>query len=151
MIQDSLIVNQRHERFVKKVCETKIVIGLESEDGFAMSSSNRYEDKDGNPIPMICFWSDKASAMACTKEGWSNYSPKEILLSEFLENWCIGMDNDGILVGTNFDQNMFGYEVEPLDLILEIVTELKNTGENLELASFDDIEDLEEQVKELLD
>ncbi|RAU83015.1 DUF2750 domain-containing protein [Pontibacter arcticus] len=149
MIQDSLIVKQRHERFIKKICETEIVIGLESKEGFATSSSNNYEDEVDNPIQMICFWSEKALAKACVKDGWSNYTPTEIPLSEFLENWCVGMNNDGLLIGTNFDQNMFGHETEPFDLILEIITELKNTDKKLDLQKFEGIEDLEKQVKEL--
>ncbi|KAA3438731.1 DUF2750 domain-containing protein [Rufibacter hautae] len=149
MIQDSIIVKQRHERFIKKVCETEIVIGLESGDGFATSSSNNYEDEDENPIPMICFWSEKAFAKACAKDGWINYTPTEIPLSEFLENWCVGMNNDGLLVGTNFDQNMFGHEIEPFDLILEIIAELKSYGKKLDFQKFEGIEDLETQVKEL--
>ncbi|WP_205500881.1 DUF2750 domain-containing protein [Rufibacter psychrotolerans] len=149
MIQDSIIVKQRHERFIKKICETEIVIGLESEEGFATSSSNNYEDEDDNPIQMICFWSERALAKACAKDGWANYTPTEIPLSEFLENWCVGMNNDGLLIGTNFDQNMFGHEVEPFDLILEIIAELKSSGKKLYLQKFEDINDLESQVKEL--
>ncbi|GAA4304134.1 hypothetical protein GCM10023183_17270 [Nibribacter koreensis] len=127
------------------------VIGLESEDGFATSSSNNYEDENKNPISMICFWSEKALARACSKDGWKNYTPTEIPLSEFLENWCVGMDNDGLLLGTNFDQNMFGHEIEPLDLILEITAELKSSGKKLELQKFENIEDLEKQVKAILE
>ncbi|WP_345164692.1 DUF2750 domain-containing protein [Nibribacter koreensis] len=151
MIQDSIVVRQRHERFIKKICEMETVIGLESEDGFATSSSNNYEDENKNPISMICFWSEKALARACSKDGWKNYTPTEIPLSEFLENWCVGMDNDGLLLGTNFDQNMFGHEIEPLDLILEITAELKSSGKKLELQKFENIEDLEKQVKAILE
>ncbi|WP_370647745.1 hypothetical protein [Chryseobacterium sp. MA9] len=34
-------------------------------------------------------------------------------LNKYAENWCLGMNNDGLLVGTDFDSNMFGDEVEP--------------------------------------
>ena len=65
MIQDSIVTRQRHERFIKKVCETGVVWGLENKEGLATSSSDEYEDKDGEPIELICFWSDKA-----VSEGW---------------------------------------------------------------------------------
>ncbi len=150
MLQNSIIVRQRHERFIKKVCDSEIVIGLENDEGFATSNSNNYEEEEENPIQMICFWSEKAIARACAKDGWGNYEPSEIPLTEFLENWCVGMDNDGLIVGTNFDQNMFGFEQEPLTLILEIITELKRINKNLKLNKFENIEDLEEQVREII-
>ena len=39
MFQDSITINNRHLRFVKTVCETEIVYGLENDVGFATSSS----------------------------------------------------------------------------------------------------------------
>ena len=68
---------------------------------------------------------------------------------ENIENWCLGMANDGLLVGTQFDQNLFGYEVEPLDLILELTTELKSINKDLQFRKFKGIIDLEKQVKEI--
>ena len=64
-----------------------------------------------------------------------------------MENWCVGMANDGLLIGTQFDQNLFGHEVEPLDLILELTAELKSIGKDLNFRKYKGIIDLEEQVK----
>ena len=47
-----------------------------------------------------------------------------------------------------FDQNLFGHEIEPLDLILELTSELKSTGKDLNFRKFNGIADLEKQVKE---
>lgn len=148
MLQDHSIVKLRHERFVKKVCETKIVFGLKNNDGFATSSSNEFDDEEGNPVQLICFWAERALANSCRKLDWENYELIELSLEEFIENWCIGLYNDGLLVGTSFDQNMFGYEAEPLELILEVIKELKSKHIGLELKKYENIEDLEEQVKE---
>jgi hypothetical protein len=60
------------------------------------------------------------------------------------------MENDGLLVGTEFNQHMFGYETEPLELILEITQELKTLNKEILLKKFDGIYDLEEQVKDIL-
>ena len=97
---------------------------------------------------MICFWAEKVRAKSCAKDEWRKYKVTEISLAEFMENWCVGMSNDGLLIGTQFDQNLFGHEVEPLDLILELTAELKSNGKDLNLRKFDGIEDLEKQVKE---
>jgi hypothetical protein len=150
MLQDHITVKLRHERFVKKVCETKIVFGLKDNEGFATSSSNEFDDEDGNSVQLICFWAESALANSCRKSDWENYELVELSLEEFIENWCVGLYNDGLLVGTSFDQNMFGYEVEPLELILELIGELKSKQIGLELRKYADLEELEEQVKEIV-
>lgn len=150
MIQDQIALENRHKNFVKKVSENEIVYALKNDCGYATSSSNEIEDEDGNPVEIICFWSDKAIAKSCIKNEWSEYEIDELNLSEFLENWCVGMSNDGLIVGTNFDQNLFGYEVEPLELILEIITALNLQNKQIKLKKFDDIKDLETQINEIL-
>lgn len=150
MLKNHIDVRLKHEKFIKRVCETNIVYGLESKEGFATSSSNDFEDEDGEPVGIICFWSEKALANSCIKNGWEEYKLAEINLSEFIENWCIGMDNDELLVGTNFDQNMFGFEIEPFDLILELVEELKTNKKELEFLKFENLVDLENQINEAI-
>ncbi|WP_298897301.1 DUF2750 domain-containing protein [uncultured Psychroserpens sp.] len=149
MFQDSITLKNRHLKFIKTVSETEIVYGLKSKSGFATSSSTQYEDDDGNPIGMICFWSEKVRAKSCAKDEWKKYEVTEISLSEFMENWCIGMANDELLIGTQFDQNLFGYETEPLELIIELINELKSIGKELNFRKFNGIVDLEKQVKKV--
>lgn len=148
MPQDEITLQNRHKRFIQKVCETEIVYGLKSEDGFATSYSINFEDEDGEAIGLICFWSENAMAKSCTKDNWLPYEVTEISLTEFMESWCIGMNNDGLLAATNFDQNMFGYEIEPLDLILELIQELKSLGKEPEFLQYENLCDLESQINE---
>lgn len=150
MIQDQITLKDRHKNFVKKVSQNKIVYALKNDDGYATSESNQIEDEEGNPVEIICFWSDKSIANSCIENEWSEYEVSELNLSEFLENWCIGMSNDGLIVGTNFDQNLFGYEIEPLDLILEIIAELNLYKKQIEFKKFDGIKDLETKISEIL-
>lgn len=147
MYQDSITLKNRHQKFIKTVSENGIVYGLKSNNGFATSSSTQFEDDNGNAIGMICFWAEKVRAKSCAKEEWKKYKVTEIPLAEFMENWCVGMANDGLLIGTQFDQNMFGFEAEPLELILDLSSELKSLGKELDLKKFDGIADLERQVK----
>ncbi|WP_027394246.1 DUF2750 domain-containing protein [Aquimarina latercula] len=150
MFQNSITLKNRHLKFIKTVSENEKVYGLKSKNGFATSSSTQYEDDYGKPIGMICFWSEKVQAKSCAKDEWKKYNVTEIPLVEFIENWCIGMANDELLIGTQFDQNLFGYEVEPLDLILELTTELKLNGKDLNFRKFSGISDIEKQVKEII-
>ena len=147
MLQDSIILKSRHEKFIKTVSENGIVYALKNKYGFATSSSINFEDKNGNPTEMICFWAENIRAKSCIKGEWKKYKVTEIPLVDFLENWCIGMANDGLLIGTQFDQNMFGFEAEPLELLLELLTELKSIGKSLNFRKFNGINDLEKQVK----
>jgi len=152
MLTDHIDIQLKHEEFVRQVCKTTIVYALESEkEGLATSSSNNFEDENGEPVEIICFWSEKAYANSCKKDGWKEYKLVEISLSEFIENWCIGMDKEGILVGPNFDQNMFGHEIDPLELILELVQVLQNNKSEIEFLKFENLDDLEYQIKEVLE
>jgi hypothetical protein len=135
-----------HDLFVKKICETGTVWGLENDNGFAMSSSADYEDASGEPLESICFWSDITLAKVCLKDEWAGYSTAKIELGDFLEHWCVGMANDGLVIGIDFDQNLIGYEIDPLLLVIDVYQELKNQGKEITLT---DYLDLDELVKEI--
>ncbi len=150
MFQDHITVKNRHKRFIKTICETEIVYGLESKEGFATSSSVHYEYDDREEIGIICFWAEKALAKSCIKDGWKEYEVSEIPIADFMENWCVGMGNDGLLIGTEFDKNMFGFEAEPFELILDLIAELKSKRKDLNFRKFNGLSDLEKQIKSLI-
>lgn len=141
----------KHEQFINQVCQTGYVWGLENKDGFAMTSSAEYVDTDGNAFEVLCFWSEMSLAKACMNEEWEMYKPAKIEVGEFMENWCIGMFEDELLVGTNFDKELTGYELEPLDLILELCDELKKKGTRVKFENYADIEEFMEEVKSIID
>ena len=151
MTQNEQTLKQRHEKFIQTICVNEKVYVLEGEDGFATSYSNELEDEEGNPLDVLCFWSDKAGANACIHSEWTGYQITEISLAEFLENWCIGMSNDGLLVGTNFDRNLFGYEVDPLEILLEVLNELEETNKQIQLTHFESLEAFEIQVRNAIE
>lgn len=150
MLQDEITLRNRYKDFIKKVCETEIVYGLKDDKGYATSYSNDLEYDDGESVQIICFWSDAARAKSCVDKEWNRYEASPISLNEFLENWCLGMNNDGLLVGINFDSNLFGYEAEPLELALEVIEELKKNDKSLILRKFNNLEDMENQIREVL-
>ncbi|PWN67363.1 DUF2750 domain-containing protein [Chryseobacterium oncorhynchi] len=150
MIQDHITVQNRYKDFIKKIIETEIVYTLKDEKGYATSYSNEIEDEDGEPTQIVCFWSDPARAKSCVDQEWSHYEVSPISLREFIENWCLGMNSDGLIVGTNFDSHLFGYEAEPLEVIMDSIEELRTTGKSLELRKFENMGDLESQIREIL-
>ena len=109
---------KRYKKFIDDVIENKIVWGLKlkNEDGWAVAISNEYEDTE-----VMTFWSNKIYAKACLKEEWDNYEICSITLDDFLNHWLTGLNKDELLVGVNWDMNLIGLEVEPLDLLDDIL------------------------------
>ena len=68
------------------------------------------------------FWSDRAYAQRAARDEWGHYAPASLSLAQFLETWLVGMSADRILVGTNWDFNFCGLEVEPADLAQRLAT-----------------------------
>ena len=54
------------------------------------------------------------------------------------------------MVGTNFDSNMFGYEADPLKLIIDISNELKTLGQPVKLLKYKDLDTLESEVRKII-
>jgi hypothetical protein len=105
-----------HERFVRRVRESEVVWGLKSNDRWAVCPSNEYEDSTVFP-----FWSDEAYAKRHCKDEWAEYVPTQINLDSFIDNWLKGMNEDGALVGTNWNLDLAGIEVEPIDLAKQLL------------------------------
>jgi hypothetical protein len=148
MQQDDNTLKLKLDTFVKALCKSKIVYGLESEEGFAISGSMDYDDENGEPVEVICFWSEEALAASCKKEDWADYQVVEIPLAEFMENWCIEMNNDGLLAGIDFDEDLSGLEIEPLELVMALIKELKSSNKTIAFETYASLAELEKQVME---
>lgn len=105
-----------HERFVTRVKESGVVWGLKSDEGWAVCPSSQYED-----VSVLPFWSDEAYAKRLCKEEWADYIPTPIDLDSFIDNWLQGMNEDGALVGTNWNADLAGIEVEPVELAKQLL------------------------------
>lgn len=111
MAQESGISDKNYRRFIEQVLETGEVWGLRGEDGWAYCASNEYEDTE-----VLVFWSDRARAQKHAIGEWSEHEPVAISLDEFIDNWLQGMDDDGALVGPNWEEGLDGIEVEPSEM-----------------------------------
>ena len=130
MFDLTVAAKERHDRFVQRVIASGQVWGLKSADGWVCSASAGEGDEHRSVMP---FWSDRAYAKQCAKEQWSHYEPTTIPLALFLERWLPGMEADECLVGTNWNADLCGYEIEPQDLKQELENEMRRkTGAGAE-------------------
>jgi len=139
MLDLSIAAEERHQRFIKRVVEFGIVWGLSFEDEWVTSTSTSDEFEGATVLP---FWSDRAYAQQCAQEEWSSYIPAIIPLSEFIENWCVGMHNQDEIVGTNWNAHLTGKESEPLMLALELLRAIKLTGTPISFNKYSSLEEL---------
>ncbi|AKD04583.1 DUF2750 domain-containing protein [Pontibacter korlensis] len=146
MTQHASTIEQKYKAFIQHVVQTEEVWGLTKNDTWATSSSSEFEDTE-----VILFWSSRDGAAACADDEWSDYKPESISLVEFLENWCVGMYGDELLVGTDWDSDLTGKEAEPLVVALDVVTQLKAENKTLEFTQYDSQEEFEEQLIEALE
>jgi len=115
VLEPAAASSERHERFVRRVRESGEVWGLKSDAGWATAPSNEHDESSVMP-----FWSDRAYAAQCAREGWGDYVPTPIPLDLFVQYWLPGMNGDGVLVGTNWNVHLVGREVKSLDLLTEL-------------------------------
>lgn len=132
--------------FVAEVAREEKVWGLHCKAGWANTDSHEFDDTIVYP-----FWSNKALAASCAVEEWKVFEPEYLELPEFLENWCVGMYKEYIMPGLNWDSDLFGKELEPLELALLIVKELDAQGKKLRFRFYKDQKEFETSIKELLE
>ncbi len=101
-----------YQRFFEDAFAAGCLWSLQNDEGWAQCES----DKWSNSV-VIPFWSQSEYAEYHCVEDWVGYQVIAIDLDEFLEDWLIGMHEDAILVGVNWDQNLEGEEHEPLDIL----------------------------------
>lgn len=146
MTQNETLLASRYNLFVAKVAAAKIVWGLQNKKGWA--NSHAADDEDTTVVP---FWSERAYAKACAKDAWRDYAATEIPLVDFLESWCLGMADDDLLAGINWDANMLGKEVNPLQLAVDILEQLKVIKSAIKFADRSSIDDFIADIKLSLD
>jgi hypothetical protein len=107
-----------HDRFIRDARTSGLVWGLQCDDGWAICESNEYEDTEVYP-----FWTEESAAAAHCTDDWAGFKPTSLALDLFIDTWLAGMSEDGVLVGTNWDADLMGLEVEPSDLAEELLIE----------------------------
>ncbi|MFB9134207.1 DUF2750 domain-containing protein [Vibrio olivae] len=99
------------ELFIKQTKETNLVWGMRNEEGWLCCDSVEFENSEVMP-----FWSSKEEATLHNVEEWADFEVVEIPLDIFAEDWLITLDEDGVLIGTNWNNELQGKELEPSEL-----------------------------------
>ncbi|SMF60959.1 Protein of unknown function [Alteromonadaceae bacterium Bs31] len=106
---------QNYDQFIVEAMGTGCVWGLENAEGWALCPSVYNDNLDVMPL-----WSQPEYAEVHCREEWSSYKVVPISLEELLDEWLPGMHEDLLLVGPNWDKDLEGVEVEPLDLLEDV-------------------------------
>lgn len=108
------------DRLVVESLEKGCIWGLQdAQDDWALVGS-----VDNDSIDVMPFWSDQQLAEPLCNGDWSVYRPVAIEMEEFLDDWLPGMHSDVLMVGINWNEDLEGQEMEPLDLLEEFEAEL---------------------------
>lgn len=113
-------LDENLDRLVVESLQLGCVWGLMDEDGNWAMVSSVHNDEVG----VIPVWSHRELAQPLCLGEWSIYQPTAIEMGEFLDEWLPGMHKDLILVGINWNTELEGDEMEPLDLLEEFEEEL---------------------------
>ncbi|MDB5802908.1 MAG: hypothetical protein JWN73_230 [Betaproteobacteria bacterium] len=110
------------ERFVSRVREGRTVWLLRGDDGIRICGSNESEEEDGEAdeddgITVFPVWSDRAYAKRCAQGDWRDSEPFPVTIEDFISSWLPGMHGNGERVGPNWNADLIGKEVMPLDLL----------------------------------
>ncbi|RYY98944.1 MAG: DUF2750 domain-containing protein [Chitinophagaceae bacterium] len=132
-----------HPVFVARIIETGVVWALRSDEGFATSESDEYED-----VEVLPFWSEEAAAAALARDEWAGFAPEALPLAEFLEKWLPGLHSEDVVVGIDWDEEMTGTEAEPLDIAREIAAALQQSGKSIAFEHYDNVADYLAQLPE---
>ena len=115
---DTTEAKENHQRFIREVRASGVVWGLKSDKGWAVCESAEFVDTDVYP-----FWSDEAGAAVHATGDWASYQTASLDLDLFIDTWLAGMSEDGLLVGTNWDAELSGVELEPEDVARDLLAD----------------------------
>jgi hypothetical protein len=111
---------QNYQLFLQDAIDTGVVWGIAvGEDDnleFALCSS-----ADDEAVDVMPFWSREAFAKEACVDEWAIYQPHAIDVDDFIDNWLPGMQKDGLLAGVNWNRDLEGIEIEPLELSLDLL------------------------------
>ncbi len=134
--------DMRYTEFVRTLVQTRLVYTLQdSESFFAECPSEAYDDEFGEPVPVYCVWDNAADAQACCKEEWADYRLEEWPLEDFMTEVLIESDQVAALMGVAFDENLFGTEIEPIELLADLLDEIRHQNAEHFYPRFRELQD----------
>lgn len=114
--------DEEYNRFIRSIIGSQTLYTLVSDEGdIAECPSTEYEEDDGEPVPVFCVWHDRTQAEACKVEEWADYQLEALPLDFFLHEWLVSMDQDAVLLGVDFDSELYGLEIEPVEVLADLL------------------------------
>jgi len=101
------------EIFVEQVNQQDELFGLFDEE-LGWANCHAHDNADAQAVYL--FWSDPALAKKLQNEEWAEYKILPISLSVFLDSWLDGMQKQQVFAGVNWDENLYGLEIEAMVL-----------------------------------
>ena len=131
----------RYTAFIQNAVRRGMVYSLQDNtEFFAECPSEVYDDDLGEPISVFCFWDNPEDARACRQDEWEDYRLTGIDLEMFMEDILSDMDESGALAGIAFDTELFGTEVEPIELLGELLDEIARQERVYDYPSYDELQ-----------
>lgn len=120
MSQLSKDFDKNYQMFLEDAIDSGEVWGIAQGDDenaeFALCGS-----AEDDAVDVMPFWSRESFAKAACADEWSVYQPRAIDVDDFIDNWLPGMQKDGLLTGVNWNKELEGVEIEPLELALDLL------------------------------
>lgn len=113
------------QSFIDNAKESRTVWGLWSE-ATGWTSIDSDQDPD---LEVILFWSERESAEKHAQDEWRDHSLIAIPLEEFLETTLVEMNEEGVLIGPDWDEDFIGLELPPTDLTARLTAESSEPAE----------------------
>ncbi|SHG90307.1 DUF2750 domain-containing protein [Ferrimonas marina] len=99
------------QRFVDAVTEQGQIWVLSTEGEYVVCDSVEFEQTDVMPL-----FSSEQAAKALCQEDWSEYEAKAVSVDDFFEQWLPSLDEDKVMVGLDWDEELNGVECDPFEL-----------------------------------
>jgi hypothetical protein len=126
-----------YQQFVEEVVNNQCIYTLQNNEYFfAECPSEEYDNEWGEPISVYCFWSNLVQVQACQQDEWADYICVELSLDDFMQDTLLEMDKTEKMVGVAFDEQLCGVEVDPLDLLHDLLIEIAKQNKQHEFEHY---------------
>lgn len=104
-------MSEQYKKFVATVDENQQLFALQNELGeWVVCDSAEFENADVMPV-----WASAEDAKKFCIDEWQDYNVADIHLELFLEDWISDLNDDGVLVGVNWQVDEDGAEMDAIE------------------------------------
>lgn len=117
-------LDARYQRFVNRVrAEGEVWVLVDPDMQGAWVESSQYQGADGGAVVVHLVFSSAAYARQHATGPWAQLAPIALDLDVFLDGPLRRMHEEDELIGPDFNSDLAGVEVEPLDLARALLGE----------------------------